>query len=181
MKHGVIWKLFSILRFLYFKVRYANAFKFCSTGIIGRNTHLFLGYSCSKVQIGKRIILANDVEILCKGSLTIGSNLSMNEYSRIVAHHNIQLGEHVTIARFVSILDHDHHCEVINGKMQMSGYDVDDVIIGDHVWIGDKVTILKGTKIGSNVIIASNSVVKGELDSFGVYGGIPAKKLKDLR
>lgn len=150
-------------------------------GIVGNNTKLFFGYKSSNVTIGNRIILANQIELLAKGELSIGSNFSMSEYSRIVSHGQIHIGNHVTIARFVSILDHDHHCELKNGQMVMTGYDVSSVTIGNNVWIGDKVTILRGAEIGSNCIIASNSVVKGYLEGNAIYGGIPAKKIKELQ
>jgi acetyltransferase-like isoleucine patch superfamily enzyme len=181
MKHGFIWKIRSFLRFLIYRFRYGSAFKACRKGLIGTDTHLYFSYPGAQVQIGERMILGNHIEMIAKGKLDIGTNLSMSEYSRIVAHHQIQIGNRVTIARFVSILDHDHHCEMKNGKMEMQGYDVDPIRIGNQVWIGDKVSILKGSEIGSNIIIAANSVVKGKLEDNGIYAGAPAKRIKDIQ
>ena len=41
-------------------------------------------------------------------------------------------------------------------------------------------TILKGTNIGDNVIIGANSLVNKSVDSFSIYGGVPAKKIKSI-
>ncbi len=180
MKNGLLWKLGSFLRFLIYRLRYINTFKACRKGLVGNDTHLYFSYPGAQVQIGEGMILGNHIEIIAKGKLEIGTNLSMSEYSRIVVHDQISIGKKVTIARFVSILDHDHRCEMKNGIMEMEGYTMAPVKIGDQVWIGDKVTILAGSEIGSNVIIAANSVVKGKLDGNAIYGGIPSKKLKDL-
>jgi acetyltransferase-like isoleucine patch superfamily enzyme len=49
------------------------------------------------------------------------------------------------------------------------------VVIGDHVWIGADVKILKGVNIGSNSIIASSAVVTRDVPSNSVVAGIPAK------
>jgi acetyltransferase-like isoleucine patch superfamily enzyme len=180
MKHGFIWKIRSFLRFLIYKLRYSTAFIACNKGLVGLDTHLFFSYPGAIVNIGNGLILGNHIEMISKGKLEIGTNLSMSEYSRIVAHQQITIGNKVTIARFVSILDHDHRFERKNGSIEMEGYTMAPVKIGNQVWIGDKVTILAGTEIGSNVIIAANSVVRGKLDGNAIYGGIPAKKLKDL-
>lgn len=50
-----------------------------------------------------------------------------------------------------------------------------DVVIGDFVWIGSRVTILPGTKIGEGAIIQAGAVVHGEIPPCAIVGGNPAK------
>lgn len=53
------------------------------------------------------------------------------------------------------------------------------ILIGDHVWIGQRCLILKNTVIGSGAIIGGNSVVSGKkIDSNTIYAGSPVKKIK---
>ncbi len=53
------------------------------------------------------------------------------------------------------------------------------VVIGDHVWIGQNVLILKGTHVGSGAIIGAAAVVSGKkIGSNTVWAGNPARKLK---
>jgi len=54
------------------------------------------------------------------------------------------------------------------------------VTIGDRVWVGARVTILPGTIIESDVIIAAGAVVHGTLRSHGVYAGVPARRIRSL-
>ena len=54
-----------------------------------------------------------------------------------------------------------------------------NVEIGDGVWIGANTVILPGVTIGSNVAIGANSVVTKDIPSNVVYGGVPAKYIKD--
>ena len=49
------------------------------------------------------------------------------------------------------------------------------VSIGDNCFIGARVTILPGVKIGNNVIVGAGSVVKGEIPDNSVIFGNPAK------
>jgi acetyltransferase-like isoleucine patch superfamily enzyme len=54
-----------------------------------------------------------------------------------------------------------------------------EIIIGNHVWIGTKAMIMKGTKIGDECVVASNSLVTKEISgSNHIIGGIPGKVIK---
>ncbi|NRB51620.1 MAG: CatB-related O-acetyltransferase [Saprospiraceae bacterium] len=53
-----------------------------------------------------------------------------------------------------------------------------DTIIGNDVWIGHKVTIMPGVKIGDGAIIATRSVVTKDVAPYSIVGGNPAKELK---
>jgi maltose O-acetyltransferase len=51
-------------------------------------------------------------------------------------------------------------------------------VIGDDVWIGGRVIITPGKKIGKGVIIAAGSIVTKDLEDYGIYGGNPAKLIR---
>lgn len=55
---------------------------------------------------------------------------------------------------------------------------VEPVVIGDDVWIGTRVIILPGVKIGNGVIIAAGAVVTKDIPDYAVAGGVPAKVIK---
>lgn len=54
-----------------------------------------------------------------------------------------------------------------------------DIIVGDHVWIGNTVIVTKGTVIGDNSVVATGSVVAGKtFPANSAIGGNPAKVIK---
>lgn len=53
------------------------------------------------------------------------------------------------------------------------------VDIGDNVVVSINATILSGAVIGNGAIIAAGAVVTGTVEPFSIYGGIPARKLRD--
>lgn len=53
------------------------------------------------------------------------------------------------------------------------------VEVGNDVWIGANVSILDGVKIGDGAIVGANALVTKDLEAYGIYGGIPAKKIGD--
>jgi acetyltransferase-like isoleucine patch superfamily enzyme len=178
--NGFLYKFFGVLRYFLLKVYYGKKFKATSIGLIASYCD-FVIEGPGEIHFGDRVLVGRYVQIYSKGSLTIGARVTINEYSRIIAHDNIRIGNDVIIAKFVSILDHDHHFSLRDGRLIFDDFDSAAVVIGDNVWIGDKVTILKGVKIGNNVVIASNCVVNGDVPSGYVVGGVPYKLIKKIQ
>jgi len=54
------------------------------------------------------------------------------------------------------------------------------VTIGDDVWLGANVLVLKGARIGAGSSIAANSVVTGEIPAGVLAGGVPARVIRTL-
>lgn len=54
-----------------------------------------------------------------------------------------------------------------------------DIIIEDNVWVGSRVIILGGVKIGEGAIIQAGSVVSSDIPKYAIAGGHPAKVIKN--
>lgn len=52
------------------------------------------------------------------------------------------------------------------------------VIIGNDVWIGARVTILGGLKIGDGAVVGAGAVVTKDVPPYTIVGGVPAKIIK---
>ena len=99
--------------------------------------------------------------------------------------------DNVQIAFGTVFFDHNSHS--LNYKFRrndlpnrlMSSKDWSDVkseniIIEDDVWIGTNSIILKGVKLGRGSVIAAGSVVTKSTKPFHIYGGNPAKIIKEI-
>lgn len=92
----------------------------------------------------------------------------------------ISIGNNVCISKGVTLFVHDYSAFVqrnVTGEV-LGG--VDGITIGNNIQIGADVTILMGTIIKDNVIIAAGAVCKGILESGFVYGGVPARKIQSI-
>lgn len=90
------------------------------------------------------------------------------------------IGRDCLIAEHVTIRDHDH----VFGPDFLtahSGFNVDEVAIGDNVWIGAKATVTKGVTIGSNSVIGANAVVTRDIPPNCVAVGNPARVVRTLK
>ena len=137
--------------------------------------------------IQRYCILASWDKHGCKSytpSITIGNYCNIGEYTQITSCNRVAIGDGVLTGRYVLITDNAH------GGLSMAESDIrpsqrkliskGEVVIGNNVWIGDKVTILPGVHIGDNVIIGANSVVSKDVPCNSMWGGIPAKEIRCL-
>lgn len=53
-----------------------------------------------------------------------------------------------------------------------------DIEISNDVWIGAHCVFLSGSKIGDGPVIAVNSVIRGEVPAYSIFGGVPGKFIK---
>lgn len=53
-------------------------------------------------------------------------------------------------------------------------------VIGNGVWVGAKVVILRGTTIGDRSVVAAGAVVTKDIPAGEVWGGVPARKIRDI-
>ena len=112
--------------------------------------------------------------------ICIGDNVGMSN-TTIVATKRVLVGSNVLIGGGTTIVDSDFHSmnpndwHTPNDELNMLSK---DVVIGDNVFIGMNVIILKGVHIGNNVIIAAGSVVSQNIPDNQVWGGNPATFIK---
>lgn len=117
-------------------------------------------------------------------SIKIGDYCCIGEYNHITACNEIVIGNGLLTGRFVYIGDNAHgglSYEEANVRPIMRNLvSKGRIVIGNNVWIGDKVTILSGVKLGNNVIVGANSVVTQSFPDNCMIAGVPAKILKEL-
>lgn len=126
---------------------------------------LFLG------KVGKGTIFLRNLDIRKPQNIYIGSNCIINKRTLLDGRGGkLIIGNNVDIAQDVNIwtLEHD-----INGDDHNSIGN--DVYIEDYVWIGARVTIQPGVRIGKGAVIGACALVTKDVPSMAVVGGVPAK------
>ncbi|MFX1377195.1 MAG: gamma carbonic anhydrase family protein [Promethearchaeota archaeon] len=95
------------------------------------------------------------------GKIVIGENTSIQE--NCVIHSTVKglckIGKNVTLG----------HLSMVHGP----------ATIGDKTLIGISASVLQNSKIGTGVVIAGGSIIKGEAEDNCLYAGVPAVKKKE--
>ena len=111
------------------------------------------------------------------GKFVIGNDSHLGAFCYVNAHHgNVIIGNNVAIGPGTKIFSYSNH--YLFGKKVTDVKITKDVLIKNNVFIGANCIILPGTVIQDNVVIGAGSVIKGELQSNSIYGGVPCKELR---
>lgn len=92
----------------------------------------------------------------------------------------IHIGSKTFLHNGFKVLTHDYCTYTFINKYKEFIPSSGKVFIGENVWFGENVTVLKGTHIGNNCIIGINSVVMGKIPDNSVAAGCPAKVICSL-
>lgn len=88
----------------------------------------------------------------------------------------ITIGERCVLAEGVQIWSTDTHSVIQDGNLIN---EPKSITIGDHVWMGKDVAVLKGVTVGDNSVIGMRSIVTHDIAPGTLNVGCPAKMIKD--
>lgn len=116
-----------------------------------------------------------------EGDLIIGENVVVNSGCVFYTGNGISIGNHVAIAANCTFAPVNHAYANRNELIMNQGFlsSKGGILIEDDVWIGANCVILDGAVIRKGCVIGAGSIVRGELEAYGVYGGQPLIKIKE--
>ncbi|MCX7119949.1 MAG: DapH/DapD/GlmU-related protein, partial [Legionellales bacterium] len=108
-------------------------------------------------------------------SIEIEEGVWINNNAVIIAERSsIRIGANTLIGTEFTIYDSDFHD--LHPQQRSAGtHECASVNIGKNVFIGSRVTILKGVTIGDDAVIAAGSVVRKDVPNGMIVGGVPAR------
>jgi len=164
------------------------------SGIIGSNNSVILGDLCqirncsiniygnnNRIVIGDRAYL-NDTQLHIEddnNEINIGMKTTVfgKTHFACIEGSKIIVGEDCMFSSDVVLRTGDSHSIIdsMGNRINQSK----DIMIGDHVWFGNKTIIIKGVHIAKNSIVGTGSLVTKEFSEDGVViAGNPAEIIK---
>lgn len=186
------------LQHLFFLIKYRFFKKFLSYFRLVRNR--FLGMQVGKntvlprfdvnwphqLSLGANCKLEHDIFFKFDGawskgpSIRISDNVFIGSGCEFNIRKSIEIGSDALIASGCRFIDHDHG--FLAGQLIRKQHGIEQSIkLGEDVWLGCNVIVLKGVEIERGAIVAAGSVVTKSIPSMEIWAGIPAKKMGERR
>lgn len=97
------------------------------------------------------------------GKIVVGRNCFFNHDCSLSSRAKITIGEGCIFGENVKIYDHNHNFSNPSILIKEQGYKAEEIKVGNHVWCGNNVNILKGSCIGNHCVIGAGCVVSGHI------------------
>lgn len=109
------------------------------------------------------------------GFIRLGFRCRVNPYSILYGHGGLTIGDHVRIAAHCVLVPANHGIALDEGLIAEQPMRRRGIKIGNDVWLGAGVKVLDGAVIGEGCVVGAGAVVRGELEPYGIYAGVPAR------
>jgi acetyltransferase-like isoleucine patch superfamily enzyme len=115
------------------------------------------------------------------GDVLIGENCRINPHCVLYSGSGIRIGNYVAIAPGTAIVPANHAFPRRDIPIAHQGFmpSRGGVVVEDDVWIGANCVLTDGARIGRGAVVAAGSVVTGEVSAFSIWGGTPARFIKE--
>lgn len=144
-------------------------------------------YNCANIVIGDNVRI-DDFCVLSagRGGIEVGSYIHVAVYSSMIGAGKISLQDFSNISSRVAIYssnDDYSGASMTNPMVPEAFTNVihADVTIGRHVIIGAGSVILPGVVLEEGVAVGALSLVGKRCEAFGIYSGVPAKRIKERK
>lgn len=112
-----------------------------------------------------------------------GKGVKIGDMSGIGLNAKVQgpltIGKYVMMGPEVIIYTKNHNISSLEQPMIRQGEtEPKEVIIEDDVWIGARVIILPGVRIGKGAVVAAGAVVTKNVEPYSIVAGVPAKIIR---
>ena len=123
---------------------------------------------CCQIGNGCHILIKKNALFEMKACSILGAN------SKVYCTNHIEVGYNTCISWECQLFDSNFHFYAKDGIVNRIDA---PIIIGNNCWIGNRVSIMKGARLGTWAIVAANSLVNKDFSEIekGLYAGSPAK------
>lgn len=145
-------------------------------------------YGAHQIAIGERVLMLHGGWLSVERpawrseepALQIGDGCQFRPHCSFSASESIILEEDVVMATGCSVVDSDHivggdAANVLHNPLRTA-----PIRIGRGTWLGDRVSVLRGSTIGEFCVIGANSVVRGEIPPYSIAVGAPARVVRTI-
>jgi acetyltransferase-like isoleucine patch superfamily enzyme len=147
---------------------------------LGKDVELYARPGFGRLEIGRWVHIGDRNSLRChEGSLRIGDKVVLGTTNTVNCYLDVEIGAATIVADWVYVTDFDHVTTDVHTPIKDQGIVKAPVRIGPDCWVGVKVTVLRGTRVGRGSVLGANAVVRGDIPAHSVAAGAPARVVRD--
>ena len=148
----------------------------CMIYIQGNGNQIHIGKSVS-LNYAELWIEDNDNRLQIEDGSSADGKKQAPVHMAVIEGNRIILGKDCMLSSGIEIRTGDSHSIVNNEGERINPSK--EIVVGNHVWIGTRAMLLKGSRIADDCIVGAGSMVTGSFDEAGcALAGNPAKVLR---
>jgi acetyltransferase-like isoleucine patch superfamily enzyme len=157
-------------------------------------------------ETGRNVRIFSLARVVSPETVTIGSEVVIDDFVFLGAHRQLLIGNHVHIASHASITGGGEcaicdfagvssGARILTGTDSFSGEGLTGptipeqyrdvsrgrVVIGRHAIIGANAVVLPDVTVGEGAVVGAGGVVTRSLEPWGVYAGVPVRQIASRR
>jgi acetyltransferase-like isoleucine patch superfamily enzyme len=147
---------------------------------LGKRVELHARPGYGRLEIGRWVHIGDGNSIRChEGSLRIGDKVVFGKDNTVNCYLDVEIGAATIVADWVYITDFDHRIDDVTVPIKDQGIVKTPVRIGPDCWLGTKVSVLRGTRIGRGSVLGAHAVARGDIPEYAIAVGAPARVVRD--
>jgi acetyltransferase-like isoleucine patch superfamily enzyme len=147
---------------------------------LGKRVELHSRPGYGRLEIGRWVHIGDGNSLRChEGSLRIGDKVVFGKDNTVNCYLDIEIGATTIVADWVYITDFDHRIADVTIPIKDQGIVKTPVRVGPDCWIGTKVSVLRGTRIGRGSVLGAHAVVRGDIPEYSIAVGAPARVVRN--
>ncbi|WP_189053149.1 acyltransferase [Longimycelium tulufanense] len=175
------WYLVRYWRLFWFRLRNPHVV-LRGMVFLGRRVEIHCRPGYGRLEIGRWVHIGDGNAIRChEGSLRIGDKVVFGKDNTVNCYLDVEIGSSTLVADWVYICDFDHVTADINRPIKDQGIVKTPVRIGPDCWLGTKVSVLRGTRVGRGCVLGAHAVVRGDVPDYSIAVGSPARVVRNRK
>lgn len=173
------WYLVRYWRFFWWRLGHRHV---VTEGFVflGKRVELSARRGYGRLVVGRWVHIGDGNSVRChEGNLRIGDKCVFGKDNTVNCYLDVEIGATTIVADRVYVCDFDHVYDDIHLPIKDQGIVKSPVRIGPDCWVGTKVTVLRGVRVGAGSVLAAHTVVNHDVPPMSVVAGVPGRVVKD--
>lgn len=146
---------------------------------LGRRVEISCTPGLAQLEIGRWTHFGDGTAVRChEGSMRIGEKVVFGCDNTVNCWLDVEIGASTLVADWIYLCDFDHVTDDVTLPIKDQGIVKTPVRIGPDCWLGAKVTVLRGTRVGRGSVLGANAVVRGDVPDYSIAVGSPARVVR---